>query len=204
MTTMATATTTTSNYKMVNGNATTKPNGTLPGWQQDDEEMRRRRRRRRKGTKKAHWMSSTSLWPVGSFFFILSHFIFILLTKLFKYYLKLLMTMTEWPLPLACEPLARRVDCGLQGRRNDREEKNKEMERRKTKRWGKENKTMGEGKWNDGEGNKTTGTMARAAGKDSRGRREMEQKRGPRDVNNVSWAIGMFSLLSVLISFCFY
>jgi hypothetical protein len=46
--------------------------------------------------------------------------------------------------------------------------------------------------------------MARAAGKDSRGRREMEQKRGPRYVDNISWAVGMFSLLSVLISFCFY
>ena len=67
------------------------------------------------------------------------------------------MTMMEWPLPLACEPLACRVDCGLRGQQNDREEKNKEMERRKTKQWGKENKMMGEGKRNDGEGNETTG-----------------------------------------------
>ena len=70
-----------------------------------------------------------SLWPVGRF---LSHFIFILLTKLFKYYLKLL-TTTELPLPLTCKPLARR------------EEKNKEMERRRTKQWGTENEMMGEG-----------------------------------------------------------
>jgi len=42
---------------------------------------------------------------------------------------------------------------------------------------------------------------ARAAGKDSMGRREMEQKRGPRDVDNVSWAIGMFYFF--LFSFIF-
>jgi hypothetical protein len=48
-------------------------------------------------------------------FFLFTHFIFILLTKFFKYYFKLLTTMTtttERPPPLACKPLARRVDCG--------------------------------------------------------------------------------------------
>ena len=81
-----------SNYKTVTGKAVTKPNSTLPGQQWDNEETGGRRR---KGTKKAHGTSLMSLWPVGSFFFFLAHFIFILLTKLFfKYYLKLLMTMT--------------------------------------------------------------------------------------------------------------
>ena len=46
-------------------------------------------------------------------FFFLTHSIFILLTKLFRYYFKLLATMMtmEGPLPLACKPLAYRVDC---------------------------------------------------------------------------------------------
>ena len=65
-------------------------------------------------------------WATDKFFF-LTHFIFILLTKLFRYYFKLLATTTmmEQPPPLTCEPLAHRVDC--------REEKNRETERSKTK-----------------------------------------------------------------------
>ena len=52
-------------------------------------------------------------WATGKFFFV-THLIFILLTKLFKYNFKLLTTMTMAPAP-------RRVDCGddeTTGRRN--------------------------------------------------------------------------------------
>jgi hypothetical protein len=94
------------------------------------------------GTKKAHRMSSTSLGPAGRFFFH-SHFVFILLTKLLSYYLNLLATTmtTEWPPPLACEPLACRVDCGddeTTGRRNGEEEDNnggRETKWRGWRRW---------------------------------------------------------------------
>ena len=50
-----------------------------------------------------------------------------------------------------------------------------------------------------------TTERARAAKKDSRGRREPGNgmKRGPRDINDVSWAVGMFFSLSVVISFFF-
>ena len=45
--------------------------------------------------------------------FSFTHLIFILLTKLCNYYFKpLTTTTTERPPLLACEPLARRVDCG--------------------------------------------------------------------------------------------
>ena len=100
-------------------------------------------------------MSTTSLGPSGRFF-LNSHFIFILLTKLFKYYFNLLtMMMMERHPPLTCEPLARRVDCGMDNRTKQRE--------------GQGNETTG------GKGSETTG------GKGS-----------PRDVVDVSWAVGKF------------
>ena len=90
-------------------------------------------------------MSTTSLGHSGTFFFN-SHFVFILLTKLFKYYFNLLTrTTTERHPPLACEPLARRVDC-----RMDDGTKQWEGQGNKTT-GGKGNKTMG------GKGNETTG-----------------------------------------------
>ena len=129
-----------SNYKTVTSNAATKPNGTLPGRWQDNEETRGRRR---KGTKKAHRMSSMSLWPIGRFFSFLAHFIFILLTKLF-----LSTTLSYWwqwqqqqndPHP---SPVSHLLTGWIVGT---------------TKQWGEEkwreeeDETMGEGKQNDGE-----------------------------------------------------
>ena len=103
-----------------------------------------------------------SLGPSGRFF-LNSHFIFILLTKLFKYYFNLLTTTTERHPPLACEPLARRVGCGM------------DDGMKATGGAGKQN-YGGEGKRND--------------------RRKRERKRGPRDVVDISWAIGKFFLNS--------
>jgi hypothetical protein len=127
------------------GDATTKPNGTPLERQWDDREIRRRK-----------WNDKTPrtllmlLGPAGGFF---PHFIFILLTKPFNCYLKLLMTMTEWPPHLACEPLAHRVDCKgdeMTGRREQRNREEEDNDMGRMKQWRKGHKMTGNGNNNEG------------------------------------------------------
>jgi hypothetical protein len=138
-----------------------------------------RRRECEPNAKKAQETSSTSLGPQVSFFFV-THLIFILLTKLFKYNFKLLTTTTTAPAPRL------RATCsqgGLRGRRNDGEEKYGETRRMTKRRGEKGNETTGH--------TKRPGHTKRRGGKrndgERRRRRRSDTPPTPSLTSNCSW-----------------